>query len=77
MTFIARARSLITRKRVAKAVPWFSISSAFQPAPMASSKRPPDRRSSVAASFALTIGSRSVRRQIPVPRRIVLVAAAA
>ena len=77
MTFIARARSLITRKRVAKAVPWFSISSAFQPAPIASSNRPPDSRSRVAASFALTIGSRSVRRQIPVPRRIVLVAAAA
>ena len=77
MTFIARARSLITRKRVAKAVPWFSISSAFQPAPIASSNRPPERRSREAASFALTIGSRSVRRQIPVPRRMVLVAAAA
>ena len=74
---MACARSLITWKRVANAVPWCSISSAFQPAPMPSSKRPPESRSRLAAAFAVVSGSRSVSRQMPVPTRSVFVAAAA
>jgi iron(III) transport system permease protein len=45
--------------------------------PVPNSTRPPEIRSRVATSFAVTIGSRSVSRQMPVPRRSVLVAAAA
>ena len=58
-------------------MPLFSISSLFQPAPMPNSKRPPDRRSSVAISLAVVIGSRWISRQMPVPMRSVVVAAAA
>ena len=63
----------MTRKRVSNFVPWFSISSTFQPAPMPNSKRPPEIRSSVATVFAVTIGSRSVSRLMPVPSRSFLV----
>ena len=38
ITCIARTRSHISRKRDLNTLPWFSISSAFQPAPMPKSK---------------------------------------
>ena len=44
---------------------------------MPNSKRPFETRSRVATSLAVTIGSRSVSRQMPVPRRRLLVTAAA
>ena len=74
---IAFARSHMTLKRFLNPVPWFSISSAFHPAPMPSSKRPPESRSRVAHSFASTMGSRSVSSAMAVPTRRVFVAAAA
>ena len=37
-------------------VPWFSISSAFQPPPMPKRKRPPESTSRLATSLAVTIG---------------------
>ena len=67
----------MTLKRSSNAVPWFSISSAFHPAPIPNSKRPPETRSRVATVLAVTIGSRSVNRLTPVPSRSVLVTAAA
>ena len=67
----------MTLKRSLNVVPWFSISSAFHPAPMPSSKRPPESRSRVAPSLASTIGSRSVSRAMAVPMRSVFVEAAA
>jgi lathosterol oxidase len=66
-----------TVHRLFHAVPWLAISSAFQPPPMPKSTRPPDSRSRVAISFAVTMGSRSITRQMPVPRRSRLVAPAA
>ena len=77
ISFIARTRSRRSFQRVLNTVPWFSISSAFQPPPMPNRKRPPERRSSVATSLAVVIGSRSMTRQIPVPSLSRLVAAAA
>ena len=74
---IARARSLMTRNRVPNSVPWFSISSPFQPAPMPISTRPSESMSKLAISLAVTSGSRSVRSVIPVPTRSLVVAAAA
>ena len=56
-------------KRRAGSVPWLRISSRFQPAPMPSSKRPPERWSSEAASWASMIGSRSTISAMPVPTR--------
>ena len=67
ISFIASTRSRITRKRVSNAVPWCSISSTFQPAPMPKRKRPPDRRSRLATTLARTMGSCSITRQMPVP----------
>ena len=67
----------MTRKRVSNTVPWFPISSAFQPAPMPNSKRPFEIRSRLATALAVTIGSCSVSRQMPVPRRSLVVTAAA
>ena len=58
-------------------MPWSSISSAFQPPPMPNSKRPPDSTSRLATSLAVVIVSRSMMRQMPVPIRMRLVAAAA
>ena len=52
-----------------RSVPWFSISSRFQPPPTPNRNRPPERRSTVATSLAVTIGSRSTTRQMPVPSR--------
>ena len=40
ISFIARTRSRSSRQRVWKSVPWFSISSTFQPPPMPNRKRP-------------------------------------
>ena len=67
ISFMASTRSRSSRQRDLNAVPWSSISSAFQPPPMPKSTRPPDSRSSVATSFAVVIGSRSMTRQMPVP----------
>ena len=58
-------------------MPWLRISSRFQPAPTPNSSRPPVSRSTLAAAFAVTIGSRSITRQIPVPSLIRSVAAPA
>jgi len=60
-----------------KSVPWFSISSAFQPPPIPKRTRPFEIRSSVATSLAVTMGSRSTTRQMPVPRRSFVVTVAA
>ena len=64
-------------KRRAGSVPWLRISSRFQPAPTPNSIRPPESRSTLATAFAVTIGSRWITRQIPVPIRSRSVAAAA
>ena len=63
--------------RVRGSVPWLLISSRFQPAPTPNSKRPPDRWSTEATSLAVTIGSRSITRQTPLPTRSVEVATTA
>src|SRR5262245_24141105 len=78
ISFIASTRSRSRRQRDLNAVPWFSISSAFQPPPIPNSTRPPESRSSVATSLAMVIGSRSITRQMPVPsfRRFVAAPAA-
>ena len=78
IAFIASTLSRMRLKRVLGSVPWFAISSMFQPAPTPNRKRPPEIWSSVATSFAVTIGSRSMIRQTPVPtlRRSVAAAAA-
>ena len=52
---------------ISNGVPWFSISSAFQPAPTPSCTRPLDKKSKLATCLAIKIGSRSVTREIPVP----------
>ena len=72
-----RSRSRSSFQRRPKSVPWFSISSTFQPPPMPNSTRPPDSWSSVATSLAVVIGSRSMSRQMPVASLIVVVTAAA
>ena len=59
------------------AVPWSSISSAFQPPPMPNRKRPPETWSIEATSLAVWIGSRWFTRQTPVPTFSVFVAIAA
>ncbi len=63
--------------RVRGSVPWLRISSRFQPAPTPKSKRPPERWSTLATSLAVTIGSRSITRQMPLAIRSRLVAVAA
>ena len=63
--------------RVAKPVPWFSISSRFQPLPTPKTKRPPETWSIEATSLAVWIGSRWATRQTPVPTFNVFVAIAA
>ena len=63
--------------RLRGSVPWFSISSRFQPAPTPNSKRPPEMRSMLATSLAVVIGSRWITRQMPLPMRRWLVASAA
>ena len=75
--FIASMRSRTSLWRVVKTVPWFSISSWFQPLPTPNRKRPPDSRSSEATALAVWIGSRWFTRQTPVPTLSVVVAAAA
>jgi hypothetical protein len=77
IAFIASTRSRNTPKRSAGSVPWFSISSRFQPAPTPNRNRPPLNRSTLATSLAVTIGSRSITRHSPVPTRSRSVAAAA
>ena len=58
-------------------VPWLAISSRFQPAPTPKSKRPPERTSIEATSFAVMIGSRWITRLMPLPTRSREVARAA
>ena len=77
IAFIASTRSRRIEKRRRGSVPWFAISSRFQPAPTPNRKRPPESTSSEATSLAVTIGSRSITRQTPVPTLIRSVAAAA
>ena len=79
IAFIASTLSRMRLERVVGSVPWFRISSMFQPAPTPNRKRPSEMWSSVATSFAVTMGSRSMIRQTPVPTlsRSVAVAAAA
>ena len=67
----------MTPKRLEGSVPSLAISSAFQPAPTPNRNRPPDNRSTEATSLAVTIGSRSITRQMPVPISSRSVAAAA
>src|ERR1700685_3120632 len=52
IAFIASILSAISRIRVRGSVPWFRISSRFQPAPTPNSNRPPERWSIDATSFA-------------------------
>ena len=63
---MARMFSRMCRQRRLKGVPWFSISSAFQPPPIPKMKRPLESRSRLATDFAVVIGSRSITRQMPV-----------
>ncbi len=63
--------------RVAKAVPWFSISSVFQPPPMPNTKRPPETWSIEATSFAVWIVSRWITSAMPVATLSFFVAQAA
>src|SRR5439155_1216950 len=60
-----------------KSVPWSSISSAFHPPPTPKRTRPRERKSRLATSLAVVIGSRSTSRQIPEPTLRVVVTAAA
>src|SRR5262249_37738981 len=73
----ARTCSSSFLKRVLKSVPWCSISSAFQPPPMPSRKRPLLSTSRLATDLAVVRVSRSMMRQMPVPTLRFLVAAAA
>ena len=77
ISFTARICSRSFLKRVLKTVPWCSISSAFQPAPIPNWNRPPDIKSRLATDLAVVIVSRSMIRQMPVPifRRVVTAAA--
>ena len=74
---MASMRSRHTFQRRLNGVPWFSISSAFQPPPMPKIRRPLDNRSTDATSLAIVIGSRSITRQMPLPILMVVVTAAA
>ena len=58
MRFIASIRSRPSLWRVLNTVPWFSISSWFQPLPTPNRNRPLDTRSSEDTNLAVTIGSR-------------------
>lgn len=75
--FIARTCSRATKRRLAKSSPWLSASSSFQPKPTPSTKRPPERRSSVATALAVTIGSRCATSAMPVPISSLVVTTAA
>ena len=77
IVFIASMRSRASLCRVAKTVPWFSISSWFQPLPTPNRKRPFESWSIDETSLAVTIGSRWVSRAMPVPTFSVVVTVAA
>ena len=77
ISFIASTRSRTRVWRVAKSVPWFSISSRFQPLPIPNRNRPLEIWSIEATSFAVWIGSRWFTRHTPVPTSNVFVAIAA
>ena len=77
ITFIASMRSRTSLWRFSKLVPWFSISSWFQPLPTPNRKRPPEIWSIEATALAVWMGSRWLTRQTPVPTFSFLVTAAA
>ncbi len=66
---IASTRSRSSRQRSFGSVPWFSISSRFQPPPTPKSTRPPETKSRLATAFAVVIGSRSTTSTIPKPSK--------
>ena len=72
-----RTFSRATARRTSKSTPWSAASSRFQPYPMPSTKRPPDRRSRVAICLARTMGSCWATSVTPVPSRMRSVTAAA
>jgi hypothetical protein len=74
---IASMRSRSTFQRRSNAVPWCSISSAFQPPPTPNRKRPFESWSSEATILAVWIGSRWMSRHTPVASLIVRVTLAA
>src|SRR5215210_1992908 len=76
ISIIALRRSSVSLPRVRGSVPWFSISSRFQPTPTPKIVLPPDTRSRLATSLAVTIGSLSTIRATPVPSSNFSVAAA-
>ena len=76
-SFIARMYSRVTAQRSLNATPWFSSSSAFQPAPIPKMKRPFESASSEAIRLASASGWCSGTRQMPVPTRSCVVTAAA
>ena len=77
ISFIASMFSRARLWRLVNSVPWFSISSWFQPLPMPNRKRPPVTLSMLATSFAVWIGSRCATRHTPVPTISFFVAIAA
>ena len=70
-------RSRASLWRLSKAVPWFSISSWFQPLPTPNRKRPWESWSIVDTTLAVTMGSRCVSRAMPVPTLSLVVTVAA
>ena len=74
---IASIFSRTSGRRRFTSIPWFSISSMFQPKPIPKTKRPLLIQSRVAISFAKVIGSCCAGRPMPVPSRIFVVTDAA
>ena len=70
-------RSRASLWRLAKTVPWFSISSWFQPLPTPNRKRPLESWSIDETTLAVTMGSRWVSRAMPVPTLSFVVTVAA
>src|SRR4051794_41940233 len=76
MTWIASSSASTASLGVGSGPPIAPIASQKAPAPRPSSKRPPDRRSIVAAAFAITAGGLSGRFVTSGEKRILLVRAA-
>jgi hypothetical protein len=73
ITRSASTDSRIRRKRRDGSVPWFSISSMFQPPPTPMATRPPERASSDATDLANWMMSRWATSAMPKPSVIVSV----
>ena len=73
----ASTHSSARRPRVWKSTPIAAYSPGTYPTPMPTSRRPPESTSIEAISLAKVTGLRSGRITMPVPRRIVVVRAAA